>query len=92
MPLFRQWSSKTLVRIVNCSGPGALLGGHARVGFETNLFLPDGAPASGNRYLVEAARQAIGARGLAVADATHCAVVGGHQNANSQCAYDTRAL
>ncbi|TGS36145.1 3-keto-5-aminohexanoate cleavage protein, partial [Mesorhizobium sp. M1D.F.Ca.ET.184.01.1.1] len=30
-----------------CVAAAALLGGHARVGFENNLFLPDGALASG---------------------------------------------
>lgn len=52
-----------------CVTAAALLGGHARVGFENNFFLPDGALASGNQDLVAATRQAIEACGLAVADA-----------------------
>ncbi|MBN9217184.1 MAG: 3-keto-5-aminohexanoate cleavage protein [Mesorhizobium sp.] len=52
-----------------CVATAALLGGHARVGFENNLFLPDGTQASGNQDLVAAARQAFEACGLAVADA-----------------------
>lgn len=47
-----------------CVTAAALLGGHARVGFENNLFLPDGALASGNRDLVAAARRAVEACGL----------------------------
>ncbi|MDX8470094.1 3-keto-5-aminohexanoate cleavage protein [Mesorhizobium sp. VK23B] len=52
-----------------CVTAAALLGGHARVGFENNLFLPDGTVARGNQDLVAATRQAIEACGLAVADA-----------------------
>jgi uncharacterized protein (DUF849 family) len=52
-----------------CVTSGALLGGHARVGFENNLYLPDGALASGNQELVAAARHAIEACGLVIADA-----------------------
>ncbi|CDX35206.1 conserved hypothetical protein [Mesorhizobium sp. ORS 3359] len=47
----------------------ALLGGHARVGFENNLFLPDGTLASGNQDLVVATRLAVEACGLTLADA-----------------------
>lgn len=52
-----------------CVTAAALLGGHARVGFENNLFLPDGALASGNQDLVAATRRAVEACGLAIADA-----------------------
>jgi uncharacterized protein (DUF849 family) len=52
-----------------CVTAAALLGGHARVGFENNLFLPDGAPASGNQDLVAATRRAVEACGLTLADA-----------------------
>ena len=52
-----------------CVTAAALLGGHARVGFENNLLLPNGAPASGNQELVAATRQAIEACGLTVASA-----------------------
>ena len=53
-----------------CVTAAALLGGHARVGFENNLFLPDGTLASGNQDLVAAARRAIEACGLSAADAS----------------------
>ena len=39
----------------------ALLGGHARVGFENNLFLPDGAPAASNAELVGTVSRALSA-------------------------------
>ncbi|TPJ57343.1 3-keto-5-aminohexanoate cleavage protein [Mesorhizobium sp. B2-7-1] len=52
-----------------CVTTAALLGGHCRVGFENNLFLPGGALASGNGDLIAATRRALEACGLAVADA-----------------------
>lgn len=52
-----------------CVTTAALLGGHARVGFENNLFLPDGTLASGNQDLVVATRRAIEPCGLTLADA-----------------------
>lgn len=52
-----------------CVTAAALLGGHARVGFENNLFLPDGTLASGNQDLVVATRLAVEACGLTLADA-----------------------
>ncbi|TIT14166.1 MAG: 3-keto-5-aminohexanoate cleavage protein [Mesorhizobium sp.] len=52
-----------------CVTAAALLGGHARVGFENNLFLPDGTLASGNQDLVLATRLAVEACGLTLADA-----------------------
>jgi len=52
-----------------CVTAAALLGGHARVGFENNLFLPDGTLASGNQDLVAATRRAVEACGLSLADA-----------------------
>ena len=42
-----------------CAGAALALGGHARVGFENNLALPDGTPAASNAQLVA------GAAGLA---------------------------
>jgi len=70
MPGFRHWMVCAFGRQETaCVTAGALLGGDARVGFENNLFLPDGALASGNQDLVAAARQAIEACGLNVADA-----------------------
>ncbi|MDX8443370.1 3-keto-5-aminohexanoate cleavage protein [Mesorhizobium australafricanum] len=52
-----------------CVTTAALLGGHARVGFENNLFLPNGALASGNQDLVAATRRAVEACGLSLANA-----------------------
>lgn len=52
-----------------CVAAAALLGGHARVGFENNLFLPDGSLASGNQDLVAATRRVVEACGLSLADA-----------------------
>ncbi|RWA94521.1 3-keto-5-aminohexanoate cleavage protein [Mesorhizobium sp.] len=52
-----------------CVTTAALLGGHARVGFENNLLLPDGTLASGNQDLVVATRRAVEACGLTLADA-----------------------
>ncbi len=52
-----------------CVTAAALLGGHARVGFENNLFLPDGALAAGNQDLVAATRRAVEACGLTLAHA-----------------------
>lgn len=52
-----------------CVTAAALLGGHARVGFENNLFLPNGTPAFGNQDLVAAAKRAVEACGLPLADA-----------------------
>ncbi len=48
-----------------CVTAAALLGGHARVGFENNLTLPDGARAGSNADLVGAAARALEAVGLA---------------------------
>lgn len=67
---FRHWMVCAFGRQETaCVTAGALLGGHARVGFENNPFLPDGALASGNQDLVAATKQAIEACGLAVTDA-----------------------
>ena len=47
----------------------ALLGGHARVGFENNLFLPDGARADSNAELVGTVSRALATLGLATQSA-----------------------
>ncbi|WP_434721789.1 3-keto-5-aminohexanoate cleavage protein [Mesorhizobium sp. RIZ17] len=52
-----------------CVTAAVLLGGHARVGFENNLFLPDGALAAGNQDLVAATRRTVEACGLPLASA-----------------------
>ena len=70
MPVFTHWMTCAFGRHETaCVTAGALLGGHVRVGFENNLFLPNGVQASANRDLIAAARQAIGVCGLAIADA-----------------------
>jgi uncharacterized protein (DUF849 family) len=45
----------------------ALLGGHARVGFENNLHLPDGRRAGDNAELVGACNRALASVGLRAA-------------------------
>lgn len=50
-----------------CAVTAAALGGHARVGFENNLLLPDGAMAPDNAALVAVVAQAAQAIGLAIA-------------------------
>jgi uncharacterized protein (DUF849 family) len=52
-----------------CVSAGALLGGHARVGFENNYHLPSGATAIDNAALVVAATVAFEACGLKTATA-----------------------
>jgi 3-keto-5-aminohexanoate cleavage enzyme len=52
-----------------CVAAGALLGGHARVGFENNLVLPSGMTATDNTALVAAAAAALDACGLEIASA-----------------------
>ena len=65
MPRFESWSVCAFGRRETaCVTAAALLGGHARVGFENNLVLPDGARAASNGELVAAAARALGAVGL----------------------------
>jgi 3-keto-5-aminohexanoate cleavage enzyme len=52
-----------------CVVAGALLGGHARVGFENNLALPDGRLAGTNAELVGAVARALADLGMATEDA-----------------------
>lgn len=52
-----------------CVARAAVLGGHARVGFENNLWLPTGETAADNAALVGIARQAIESSGRQVASA-----------------------
>ena len=66
MPRFHSWSVCAFGRRETaCVTAAALLGGHARVGFENNLTLPDGARAASNADLVGAAARALEAVGLA---------------------------
>jgi 3-keto-5-aminohexanoate cleavage enzyme len=65
MPRFSPWSVCAFGRReAACVTAGALLGGHARVGFENNLALPTGARAASNAELVGAAVRALEAVGL----------------------------
>ncbi|WP_029008061.1 3-keto-5-aminohexanoate cleavage protein [Azospirillum halopraeferens] len=52
-----------------CAGAAIAMGGHARVGFENNLRLPDGTPAAGNADLVSVVAGAARAIGRPPADA-----------------------
>jgi uncharacterized protein (DUF849 family) len=66
LPRFESWSVCAFGRRETaCVTAAALLGGHARVGFENNLVLPDGARAASNAELVGAAARALEAVGLA---------------------------
>jgi uncharacterized protein (DUF849 family) len=70
LPRFRHWSVCAFgARETACVAAGALLGGHIRVGFENNRFLPDGSQARDNAELVSAAATAITACGLRPATA-----------------------
>jgi 3-keto-5-aminohexanoate cleavage enzyme len=65
MPRFDPWSVCAFGRReAACVTAAALLGGHARVGFENNLALPDGERAASNADLVGAAARALDAAGL----------------------------
>jgi 3-keto-5-aminohexanoate cleavage enzyme len=64
-PRFHSWSVCAFGRRETaCVTAAALLGGHARVGFENNFSLPDGARAASNAELVGAAARALEAVGL----------------------------
>ncbi len=65
MPRFASWSVCAFGRRETaCVTAAALLGGHARVGFENNVALPDGTRAASNADLVAAAATALEAVGL----------------------------
>jgi uncharacterized protein (DUF849 family) len=65
MPRFDSWSVCAFGRReAACVTAGALLGGHARVGFENNLALLNGARAASNAELVGAAAHALEGVGL----------------------------
>jgi 3-keto-5-aminohexanoate cleavage enzyme len=70
MPSFAHWTVCAFgARETACVTAAALLGGHARVGFENNLRLPDGSVAPDNAALVAASGAAIRACGLSTATA-----------------------
>lgn len=75
-PRFSHWSVCAFGRHeAACVTAAALLGGHIRVGFENNLYLPDGALASGNADLVEAVTTAIRKLGYVPCDAAGARVL-----------------
>jgi uncharacterized protein (DUF849 family) len=70
MPRFAHWSVCAFgPREAACVTAGALFGGHVRVGFENNLWLPDGSLAPDNAALVAASSAGLRACGLTIADA-----------------------
>jgi 3-keto-5-aminohexanoate cleavage enzyme len=70
MPRFESWSVCAFGRReAACVTAAALIGGHARVGFENNLFLPDGARAASNAELVGTVSRALEAVGLSTQSA-----------------------
>lgn len=70
MPQFGNWSVCAFGnREAACVTAGALLGGNARVGFENNLFLPDGSLAPSNAALVEIVAKSTRSLGLEIYDA-----------------------
>ena len=69
-PVFAHWSVCAFgAQEIACVTASALLGGHIRVGFENNEWLPNGERAANNEALVAAARHALAAVGLQAASA-----------------------
>ncbi len=69
-PRFEHWSVCAFgEQEAACTTAGALLGGHVRVGFENNLHLPDGSPASDNSALVETVARSVSALDYALSNA-----------------------
>jgi 3-keto-5-aminohexanoate cleavage enzyme len=69
MPRFSFWSVCAFGRREAGCAAAALLGGHARVGFENNLLLPGGGQAASNADLVGAVVRALDGLGLATQSA-----------------------
>lgn len=70
MPRFAHWSVCAFgQREAACVAAGALMGGHCRVGFENNLWLPDGSVATGNAELVDTVAALVRGAGMRLADA-----------------------
>lgn len=70
IPIFRHWSVCAFGRHeAACVTTGALLGGHVRVGFENNLWRPDGELATGNADLVRPVAEILGSAGTTLATA-----------------------
>jgi 3-keto-5-aminohexanoate cleavage enzyme len=69
-PAFEHWSVCAFgAQETACVTAAALLGGHIRVGFENNEWLPDGSRVNGNEDLVAATRRALDAVGIKPASA-----------------------
>ncbi|KQS69434.1 class III aminotransferase [Rhizobium sp. Leaf371] len=69
MPRFGHWSLCAFGhQEAACVTAGALLGGHARVGFENNISMPDGTLASTNADLVGVVRDALEKLGVDTQD------------------------
>jgi 3-keto-5-aminohexanoate cleavage enzyme len=69
LPTFAHWSVCAFgARETACVTAAALLGGHIRVGFENNLWLPDGSVAASNAEIVAATAAAVAATGLQTGD------------------------
>ncbi|MER8635939.1 3-keto-5-aminohexanoate cleavage protein [Mesorhizobium sp. M0998] len=74
MPRFDHWSVCAFGRNeAACVTAAALLGGHVRVGFENNLFLPDGSIASSNAELVATVARILADCGVKIASAAELA-------------------
>jgi 3-keto-5-aminohexanoate cleavage enzyme len=70
VPRFAHWSVCAFgQREAACVTAAALLGGHARVGLENNLWLPDGSVATGNAELVDTAAALVRGAGLRLENA-----------------------
>lgn len=70
MPRFAHWTACAFgAREIACVTAAALLGGHMRVGFENNLYLPGGAVAPDNAALVAMSRSTVAACGVTIATA-----------------------
>lgn len=70
VPAFKDWMMCAFgPEEARCATAAALLGGNVRVGFENNLYLPDGSIAPDNAAIVAATAGMIEATGLALADA-----------------------
>lgn len=71
MPRYGNWTVCAFGKAeAACVTAGALLGGHVRVGFENNLFLPDGSLAASNAKLVATVGTSVRALGLGIYDAS----------------------
>jgi uncharacterized protein (DUF849 family) len=69
-PEFAHWTVCAFgPREADCMAAAARLGGHSRVGFENNFFLPDGTSAADNAALIRATARAVQSVGASLASA-----------------------